>query len=386
MPGEVRILALFGGMAMLGSERGNLEALTGLRDGGATVKLMVSDSVWAKAVREELAARGFACRPCPYLLLPRPERRFNPLFNYPVVIARASLILLDEIIRFRPTHLYASSQLFVLNFLPVLAVTRIPLVYRCGDKPIRHSRLFRFIWWFLARRGGPFVAISRFIADLLERNGVAASKISVIYNKPPTRLAQPPAPGPRATGLTFVFMGQINETKGPHLLIEAFERASRRHPDARLIIAGRISTWEGDQWARDLRDRVAADPWLSGRVSFPGFIEDVPGLLAQCDVQVAPTVTEEPLGNVVMEAKQAGIASIVFPSGGMPEMIEQDVDGHVCRDRTAAALEAALDVYLDHPEAVIAQGAAARASLRRLGVERFVEDWKAVVAPGRRTS
>jgi len=376
MTGEVRILALFGGMARLGSERANLEALTALREGGACVRLLVSDASWAEEIRQDVVARGFEIRQCPYLLLPRPERRFNPLLVYPGIIVRASVILWQEIRRFRPTHIYTSSQLFVLNFLPALALTGTPLVYRCGDQPILHSLLFRGIWRFISRRAQTVVAVSAFIADRLVESGVPRGRIRVIYARPPTRLVAKKATRQRSAGFTFAFIGQINEAKGCGLLINAFRLVLESHADARLVIAGRISDWEGDSWARALRDRVSADPRLAGAVTFPGFVEDVATLLSNCQIVVAPTITEEPLANVVMEAKLAGLATIIFPSGGLPETIEHGVDGYICRDRTVEALREALAWYIEHREAAAPQGRAARRSLRRLGVDRFVDHWK----------
>ena len=41
--------------------------------------------------------------------------------------------------------------------------------------------------------------------------------------------------------------------------------------------------------------------------------------MRQCEVLVAPSLIEEALGLVVMEAKMAGLPSIVFPSGGLPD-------------------------------------------------------------------
>ena len=141
---------------------------------------------------------------------------------------------------------------------------------------------------------------------------------------------------------------------------------------------GRISEWRGDEWARDLRDSVARDPVLSSRVVFVGFVENVPALLQGRAVLVVPTLTEEPLGLVVMEAKAAGLPSVVFPSGGLPEMIEHGVDGFICRDKSAEALAEALSLYLTDPSLTLRQGTAAKASLRRLGIDEFANRWLTV--------
>ena len=111
---------------------------------------------------------------------------------------------------------------------------------------------------------------------------------------------------------------------------------------------------------------------------FVGFVENVPALLRGRAVLVAPTLTEEPLGLVVMEAKVAGLPSIVFPSGGLPEMIEHGVDGFICRDKSVEALTEALNLYLNDPPITLRQGAAAKASLRRLGIDEFATRWLTV--------
>ena len=117
---------------------------------------------------------------------------------------------------------------------------------------------------------------------------------------------------------------------------------------------------------------------LSSRVVFPGFVEDVPALLRGREVLVAPTLTEEPLGLVVMEAKAAAIPSIVFPSGGLPEMIEHGVDGFVCSDKSVEALAEALALYLEDSSLSARHGAAAFRSLDRFGVREFADRWLAV--------
>lgn len=376
---EIRVLALFGGVNMLGSERGNLEALSAIREKGGKVLLVMSDAPWAAQIRQEVVARGFDIFQSPYLTLRRPDNPINPLLAYPPGIIRASLRLRKAIARFRPTHIHASNQLYVLNFLPALALSKIRIIYRCGDKPVLHNFVHRMVWRFLARKVHRFVAISRFIARQLVLNGVNDERISIIYNRPPARHEAGVTGIEKKAGATrIIFVGQVNATKGPHLLIDAFRKLASDYPFAELLIAGRISDWAGDQWARDLRDSVKSEAGIHDRVHFLGHVENIPALLEQCDILVAPTVTEEPLGNVVMEAKQAGVPSIVFPSGGLPEMIEHGVDGYVCEEKSVDSLVTALRFYLDDPEARTRQALAARSSLVKYKVDQFPDLWERI--------
>ena len=59
-------------------------------------------------------------------------------------------------------------------------------------------------------------------------------------------------------------------------------------------------------------------------------------------------------------------------------MIQHGVDGFVCRDKSIEALIEAINSYFDDPSATVRHGAAAVASLDRLGVPEFGRRWLAV--------
>jgi glycosyltransferase involved in cell wall biosynthesis len=380
--GAPRILALFGGAVVYGQERGNMEALCALRDQGCEVLCLVRDEAWSELVPPALDAVGLKWRKVAYIEQRMPGRMLWLLFRNPWAFMRANWVFLRIAREFRPTHVHGFNSLFVLNFLPALMLTRIPIVYRAGDRPLLHNWLWRLVWRLIVRQTVRFVANSRFTAGELVASGVAAHDIALIYSFPPRRgtPATPfrPPEGFDDAGPRFAYVGQITPEKGADVLIEAFRTIAAEAVGARLFVAGRISDWWGDAWARTLRDRTLADPALGDRVAFLGYVEDVPGLLDYCHVHVCPSVWDEPLANVVMEAKLAARPSIVFPSGGLPEIVSHGVDGFVCPDKSAHALAAALRAYLDCPEMIGRQGAAARESLERLGVMRFREAWAAV--------
>ena len=104
-------------------------------------------------------------------------------------------------------------------------------------------------------------------------------------------------------------------------------------------------------------------------------------MLAVSDVHVCPSVWEEPLGNVVVEAKTAAVSSIVFPAGGLPELVCHLEDGYICAAKTQEELARGLRHFLDHGRDYAKElGANARASLERLGINRenFTQEWKRV--------
>jgi glycosyltransferase involved in cell wall biosynthesis len=373
-----RILALIGSGVVFGQERANIEVLCALRDSGCEVLCLIRDEAWAECLPGALDAVGLKWRKVAYIEQRMPGRAYWFIFRNPIAFLRGNWQLLATARWFRPTHIHAFNPLFVCAFIPALAVLGRPMVYRAGDKPIRHNWVWRLIWQFVIRQTRQFVANSRYVAAELTRSGVAPDKIRVIYTHPPRRgrVAKfHPPQGSACERIRFVYIGQITPEKGVDVLVDAFGRLADEREKAWLFIAGRISDWSGDAWARALRDRAMSDAELSHRVVFLNYVEDVPGLLQYCDVHVCPSVWEEPLANVVMEAKMAGRPSIIFPSGGLPEVVTHEIDGYICPDKSARSLTAALQTYLDDPSLIPGQGIAARLSLDRLGANRFAQAW-----------
>lgn len=378
-----RILVLFGSGVIFGAERGNLEALIALKAQGAEILCLIRDETWSHIVPPALDARGIAWRKVPYVEQWRRSRAHVILLRGPWAWLTANLRFLKAVREFKPTHIHAYGQLFVANFMPGLWLTKTPLVYRAGDEPTLHNAFWRATWHFVVGRTSRFVAISKFIKNSLTEAGVPSDNIEVIYNVPPTRFES--SPGLElsilpAEGRVVTFLGQVSEHKGPHLLLQAFRQIAPLYPDARVAIAGRISEWEGDAWARSLRDTTQNDPILGDRVHFLGLIEDVPGLLGRSEFLVMPSIFQEPLGNVVMEAKLAGRATICFPNGGIPETVQHNVDGLVCETSTSEDLADAICKYLGDPELPRKHGIAARQSLESFGISEFGVRWQRVYA------
>jgi glycosyltransferase involved in cell wall biosynthesis len=168
-------------------------------------------------------------------------------------------------------------------------------------------------------------------------------------------------------------VGQISVEKGVPILVEAVQRLLGRGRDLVLLLAGDYS-WRNPM-AEAMMARIKA-AGLEERIQFLGYQENVPALLRGAALHVCPSIWGEPLSNVVMEAKAAGVPSVVFPDGGLPEIVEHLVDGYVCSDKTVEALMEGIEWFLDHPAERRRAGEAARRSYEeKFGPERFQREW-----------
>ena len=380
-----RILVLFGNIPLYGQERENIEAIAALVEKGWDA-LFVTHPEWGhQQVQPELDARGLRWTTATFA--DRFDRGIGARgwLRRLGQIARGSWQLRRILRAYRPTHIHLGNPQWFIAFFPVLLLIRTPIVYRIGDTPAQHRWIFRTLWRnVLGRRVTRFVCISKFITARLMAAADAQDKTTVIISRPAARgfIRRTTLPVPAPFQFTFVYTGQVTKEKGVDLIVEVALRLCAERDDVRFLLAGDTS-WN-NPFAERLIRHVRANR-EDDRILFLGYVDDIDALLAVADVHLCPSVWQEPLGVVVLEAKQAARPSIVFPSGGLTEMVTDGVDGVVCADKSAAALEAACRIYLECPQLAREHGAAAKVSLEGLGVNEFAERWEEVYARAARS-
>jgi len=122
----------------------------------------------------------------------------------------------------------------------------------------------------------------------------------------------------------LVFLGRIEEIKGPHLAIEIARRTG-----SKLMIAGNVPA-EHLGWF----DAHIA-PHLDGRqICYVGPVDDAAknDLLGAARALLMPILWEEPFGIVMAEAMACGTPVLGLARGAVPEVVEHGVTGFVADD------------------------------------------------------
>ena len=386
----IRVVACCGGMVLVGGlERMTFEVLHVLRERGAVIHCIVNwwDNSRIIALAEDLGASwstGFY------------NYRFSRRGGSPIAwlqmgwdTIRTSGGLLRDASRFRASHIFVSDYITALRNAPALALLRLTgrrVVVRLGNAPDQ-GRFFRWLWRLGVNPvADVFVCNSSFTERELAAHGIAASKRLTIPHTPPTRRGN--GAGPADSGGTdsrdcrrVIYAGQILPEKGVDLLLDAIAIVARRGHDVRLDIVGRIDGWappEHQRYREQLLARAEA-PDLRGRVRFLGFRDEVPQLMAGAGIHCCPSrkAQREAFGIVVIEAKQAGIPSVVTPSGALADLVTHGENGWVCRDETAEAVAEGIEYFLDAGRQQRGMQSA-RASAALFGRDRFERSWRAV--------
>jgi glycosyltransferase involved in cell wall biosynthesis len=131
-----------------------------------------------------------------------------------------------------------------------------------------------------------------------------------------------------------------------------------------LVVGGALFSGEAPYEA-ELRARAEL-PSFAGRVHMLGARDDVPRLLAACDVVVHASVLAEPFGRVLVEAMLAGRPIVATRAGGVPEVVTDGETGVLVPPGDARALGDALDALRREPvrAATLARRGSVHARLR----------------------
>ena len=383
-----RILAIFGNVAWMGQERANVFVLDLLQQTGtAECLLAVNDRGVLWHVQPHLEAAGLAY--CMMRFCWNLRKSLNPRlwWLYLSDIIKGNLQFYRIWRAYRPDYIHCGNAFQAMTLLPVLSLVKTPIVFRLGDQPVHRHAVERWLWRRLVARVDRFVCNSRFVLISLNAIKDVSGKARVIYNYPPERrlslVSAPRLPRLLPDVFTVLYLGQIAAIKGVDLLVEAALAFVAKYPRSRFVIAGPTEPPQHQALAQVLIEKIH-QLGLSERIIFTGSVEDVGALLALCHVHVCPSVCEEAAANVVFEAKLAQRPSIVFPSGGLPELITHGIEGYVCSGKTSAELLTALEYYHGLPDWGQAQGHAAFASLERMGItrDRFLTEWLEVYELG----
>jgi glycosyltransferase involved in cell wall biosynthesis len=145
-------------------------------------------------------------------------------------------------------------------------------------------------------------------------------------------------PRPASPVVTFGYLGRLEAMKGLDVLLDSF--GARTDAGWRLLVAGEGSAAYLDH----LRARHAALP-ARDAIHFSGWT-DPDTFLRSIDVLVLPSLWHDPLPRVILEAAAHGVPTIASRRGGIPELIDDGVNGLLFEPDDPRALPAAVDGLL----------------------------------------
>jgi glycogen(starch) synthase len=157
--------------------------------------------------------------------------------------------------------------------------------------------------------------------------------------------------GRPALPLKLLYAGRLSVEKGVDTAILALAELSGRPGEGAIPAHLSIAGAGGQRYERELRELVKQFK-LEKSVSFLGRrpLEEMPELMASCDVLVVPSRWPEPFARVVMEGMHSRMAVLATPVGGSTEIVEDGVNGLFFPAGDSITLAAQIRTLIENPE------------------------------------
>jgi glycosyltransferase involved in cell wall biosynthesis len=183
------------------------------------------------------------------------------------------------------------------------------------------------------------IMVSHNMVERLREAGIEARRLHVHYIGVPIEdfdyverraIAHKIADGEK---LRFLQVSNFVEVKGHRYTVDAFARLAAQVPNCELVFGG-------DGPLRQEIEALCAAKGIADKVRFAGTIakEDVIRLMHESDVFLQHSVTlangcKEGLPTVLMEAMSTGLIVVATRHSGIPELVEDGVDGLLVEER-----------------------------------------------------
>jgi len=323
-------------------------------------------------LREFMGREGVACMSC--------EARTRA--QYPLGLARLIRHLRRERVAILHTHLFEPSAVGL--FAGVLAGTRGRVMTRHYSN--YHTRIGKK--WHVRvdqlcnRMSHAVIAVSQHTADhIVNEEGEPAGKVHVVLNGidfARVKVSDRDAPArfrrelcPERSHL-LVVPGRLHPEKGQTYFFHSLP-AIRRQLDRPVValVAG-AGPFEA-AYREEVRSLGCEDV-----VRFLGFRRDIADVIAAADLVVLPSMAEA-FGLVVAEALYLGTPIVATHVGGIPEIVEDGVDGVLVPPADSNALADAIVRLLGDPERRRLMASAGRARVRdRFSFEKMMRAYEQI--------
>jgi glycosyltransferase involved in cell wall biosynthesis len=176
---------------------------------------------------------------------------------------------------------------------------------------------------------------------LIENGRIPPKKIRTLYNgidpanfKPSEknmRLDKRRELGIPDNAFLILTIAVLREAKGIQYMVEAMNGIIQALPSAHYLIVG------AGEYESKLREKVKSTH-LERHITLAGQRTDIPDILAASDLFVLPTLIDA-LPTVLIEAMAAGKAIVATNVGGVPEIVEHNINGLLTSPNDSQQLE-----------------------------------------------
>ncbi|MBI5804749.1 glycosyltransferase family 4 protein [candidate division TA06 bacterium] len=304
----------------------------------------------------------------------------------PLPYIRSVISISKEVKKFKPDLIHAQGANSLHWLMPFALFGKIPICCKLQDFEVSN----RFSLWALRKIPVVFTDSEALRKRVILTYKINGNKCLTIRPgiEPLTEAAAEPVRAMRkrlGLGPSDIAVGicsRIHPRKGQHLFLKAVD-ILKEETSIKWIIAGDRET--ADLNYLEELDTLINNYRLDSRVSFTGFISDLPVFLSALDIVTVPS-QEEPFGLISIDAQAQSRPVIVSNQGGLPESVEDGLTGIVMRKLDAIELARQVMVLASDPEYRRRMGRAGQKRIAqgftiRQNALKIIEQYKILAGP-----
>ncbi len=235
----------------------------------------------------------------------------------------------------------------ISSFLASLSLRKRPILLSTSHNSfawISFSKSFIFSKIIKNTTDG-FIALAKFVLDRLILNGIPQEKVLFTPNPIEFNLFE------KKTNYSFnnliphcIYVGVIVKGKGQDTLIKATALLKRKNINIFLSLVGDILD---EAYYREL-GKLVQEEGIQDLVDFVGALKntEIRRCLCNYDIYVCPSSMEMSPYNI-LEAKSAGLPIIASKVGGVPDIINHNVDGLLISPNNEFVLAESIEMLLN---------------------------------------
>ena len=221
----------------------------------------------------------------------------------------------------RPALVHANSSRAALYAALAARGTGIPVLFHC--RVAQRDPLMDMLLHILCDR---IICNSHAVAA---RFPASSGKVQVIHNG-----LELPQGALSNHENRMLFLGRFDDVKQPHIALEVFEELADAFPDWQLDLAG----GDGSDAAYMQRlERKIGESRYADRIQRHGHVNEPGALLSHAGILLLPS-RHEAFGRVLVEAMAYGVPIVAFRVGGVPEVVEDGVQGTLVQPEDIQAM------------------------------------------------
>ncbi|CAN5373996.1 hypothetical protein BH09BAC3_BH09BAC3_13020 [soil metagenome] len=239
---------------------------------------------------------------------------------------------------------------------------------------IANSSFYHRLFHLIGRKTQLFVPVSNATADSLINVGISRDKVKVIKNG--ASLASTTFDGHNLSPKrVLAIIGQVSQHKGVEVLLKALSDIPKELFHLKIIGLGNEGYLQGVKASIDMLG-------ISQNCQWVGFVTNTDEIYRGVDIVIVPSIFPDPYPTTVMEAGLRHIPVIASNIGGLPEMVNDGVNGYLCEANDVISLRNSIMKILTHTNFESLRSETFRFAVNNFSIRRFGDNFDELIKEG----